>query len=89
MIKLFCIYNKTLKQFYSPNIMDYQTENVKRNMFDVVNDSKENYIKLAPANYAVYEIGEFDSQTGKLNAYKKPILVVECAELVQKENADG
>lgn len=87
MIKLYCIFNKTLKQFYSPSIMDYNLENVKRSMFDIVNDSKDNYIKLAPANYAVYEIGEFNSKTGTINANKKPILVIECAELVQKENA--
>lgn len=80
MICLFCIYNKTLKQFYSPNIMEYNVEAVKAAMFDVVNATSDNYIKRAPANYAIYQVGEFDSKTGKINAIK-PKLVLELADL--------
>lgn len=80
MISLFCIYNKTLKQYYSPNIMEHTLEAVKAAMYDVVNATNDNYIKRAPANYAIYQVGEFDSKTGKLNSMK-PKLVLELADL--------
>lgn len=80
MISLFCIYNKTLKQYYSPNIMEYTLEAVKAAMYDVVNSTNDNYIKRAPANYAVYKVGEFNSKSGKIEACK-PKLVIELAEL--------
>lgn len=80
MISLFCIYNKTLKQYYSPNIMEYTLEAVKAAMYDVVNATNDNYINRAPANYAIYQVGEFDSKTGKINAIK-PKLVIELGDL--------
>ena len=88
MIKLYSIYNKTLKQYYSP-IMEHDTTDMKKTMFEVVNDKRENYINLAPANYCVYEVGIFDVMTGKLDAYRKPFVVIECAELVQQEKSNG
>lgn len=86
MIKIFCIYNKTLKQFYSPNIQDYDLDSVKRSLYDVVNSDQDNYIKRAPANYAVYLVGEFDPKSGKIVSCK-PKCVIELAEL--KEVVDA
>lgn len=85
MINLFCIYNKTLKQYYSPNIMEYNLEAVKAAMYDVVNATTDNYIKRAPANYAVYKVAEFDSKTGKIHECK-PNLVLELADLKEVSN---
>ena len=85
MIKVYTLYNKTLKQYYSP-FCDADTEAVKRSMYDVVNAPTENYIKNSPANYAVYEIGEFDHKNGKIDTCK-PKLVVELADL--KEDVNG
>lgn len=85
MIKVYTLYNKTLKQYYSP-FCDADTEAVKRSMYDVVNAPNDNYIKIAPANYAVMEIGEFDHTIGKISTCK-PKLVVELADL--KEDTNG
>jgi hypothetical protein len=60
--------------------MEHNVEAVKPAMFDVVNATSDNYIKRAPANYAIYQVGEFDSKTGKINAMK-PKLVLELADL--------
>ena len=60
--------------------MEHTIEAIKAAMYDVVNATNDNYIKRAPANYAIYQVGEFDSKTGKLNSMK-PKLVLELADL--------
>lgn len=79
MINLYSLYCKTLKQFYSP-FCDKDDDSVRRNFYDVVNDSKDNMIKRAPLNYAIYKVAEFDHKTGVVNACN-PVVVIECAEL--------
>lgn len=88
MIKMYSIYNKTLKQYYTP-IFQSDTTEIKKTIFDVVNDKHDNYIKNCPANYCVYEVGTFDSKAGKIDVFRKPVVVVECAELVLKETPNG
>lgn len=88
MINMYSIYNKTLKQYYTPIFQSDPTE-IKKTIFDVVNDKQDNYIKNCPANYCVYEVGKFDSKSGKIDVNRKPDLVVECAELVLKEQPNG
>ena len=88
MIKMYSIYNKTLKQYYTP-IFQSDTIEIKKTIFDVVNDINDNYIKRCPANYCVYEVGTFDGKTGKIDVYRNPKVVVECAELVLKETPNG
>lgn len=85
MIKVYSIYNKTLKQYYSP-ICDYEIDDLKRNFYDVVNATTENYISRCPDNYCISLVGEFNDKTGIIDS-RKPKVVLELADL--KEVADG
>lgn len=87
-MKLFVIYNKKLEQFHSP--LPYPDEaTLKNDMYGTVNADTNNDIKACPANFAVYEVGEYSPKNGTINAYKKPKLILECASVALEVAAHG
>lgn len=85
MLKIFAIYDKKSQAYATPNFF-HHTGQCLRAFEDVVNDKNPNAMSAHPADYSIWQIGEFDDVTGVLTPLN-PTHIQEVAGLVRIKNA--
>ena len=64
MLKVFCVHDSAVGAYLQPFFMRSKGEAV-RGFTEVCNDSESQFNK-SPRDYVLYEIGDFDDQTGRI-----------------------
>lgn len=69
--KIFCVYDSKAENFGLPFVFDNRAEAV-RGFEQVANDGKNN-ISLYPADFTLFEVGEWDMLAGCASMYESKI----------------
>lgn len=87
MLKIFCIYDKKASSHMQPFYFHNKAEAL-RALADNLQD-KNSLIAKHPADFSIWQIGEFNEQTGVITAFAKAEFLEECTNCVQKENPNA
>lgn len=77
-MKLFTIYDSAAKAFNSPFAMRHVNEAI-RGFQTALTDPQSN-ISQYPEDYALYECGEFDNNSGEFLTPDRPVIVISALE---------
>jgi len=81
MSKMYAIFDKKMNFYGSPFFTKHQVE-MMRSLSQVVKDPNSNLSKFHK-DFAVYQIGEFDDNTGKVSTEGFPLKVAEVTDFVE------
>lgn len=84
MLKIFCVFDSVAGAYLQPFFMQSKGEAL-RGWIDVVNDPKTSFNKH-PADYTLFELGEYDSLTGSIVTHEVKISLGTALEH-QRKNA--
>lgn len=73
-VKLFCVYDVKANAFMLPQ--PYHTAGVAERAFTQAVNTPDTAFNMAPGDYTLFEVGEFDDAVGLLIAHSTPINVV-------------
>lgn len=80
--KLYAIYDKKALFFSPPHCLHNKADALR--FFDeLLHDSQTRLCKY-PADYQIYELGEWDERTGIITALKQPLFLEEGAAFIKK-----
>lgn len=69
-IKVFCVYDAKVEAFLNPFYNRTQGEAI-RNFTNLAND-KDSQVSLHPADYFLYQLGEYNQATGQFENLAQP-----------------
>ncbi len=80
-LRAFSIFDQKAKAYMAPYFFGEVGQST-RAFTDMVNDP-DHLLGKHPEDYVLYEVGQFDDSTGKLEAYDGPELVVTALQVVK------
>jgi len=81
--KIFSMYDSKVEAYNKPFHQTTKGEAL-RTFIDAVNDERSPMSKH-PEDYSLFQIGEFDDQTGKYTSNEKPVHIANAHEFVRKD----
>lgn len=81
-LKLYAIHDSAVKEFIGPEAARTHGE-AERKFKMNVNNKDNGHLYNSPENFGLYCVGEYDSETGKIEALKEPqhiISAIQCKE---------
>lgn len=84
--KVFTIYDTKGETYNMPWFVKTHGE-AERTFSNLANDERTNIAKN-PEDYDLFQIGEFDDQTGTLTPHQTPTHVVKALHLLREKSAD-
>lgn len=84
---IFSIYDKKTKTYNRPFYEKNETVALRGFTTEVNRPNQNNTLYLFPEDYAMYKIGEYDDETGKLHAIE-PTLICEASAIVSEKIAE-
>lgn len=78
-MKVFAVYDSRVSAFMQPSFLRSSGE-AERMFVDIVNDG-QSIISKHPADYTLFELGEYDDQNGKLMPHAAPVSVINALQL--------
>lgn len=80
LLKMFSMYDAKAEIFNNPFFKSTPGE-AERDFRTAVNDPKSGHLHQYPEDYDLFFLGEYDDQTGKINALQTPQHVVKALQL--------
>lgn len=84
-MKIYCVYDSKVESFGTPFFFKTKGEAL-RGFTEIANDGKTQ-IGRYPADFTLFEVGDYDERSCKFDLYNTPISVVIAIELVNKAEA--
>lgn len=78
--ELFSIYDKQAQKFGYPFPAPGKGAAIRQIALEM--QGKSNVIVKYPADFALYQVEEFEESTGKFKGYKEPIFVMELTDII-------
>lgn len=83
MAKKFYALRDSKAEYYNAPALAMNQYEATRGLQQMLQQQKESQIAMFPHDFDLYELGEFDEQTGKIAAYDAPKHIIKAAELTQ------
>lgn len=84
-LKVYSIYDDAVKTFLTPHFAKTPGE-AERNFKHAVNDPKNGHLHNSPEFFTLFELGEYDDQTGQITALASPHCVVKAIQCKNPDN---
>jgi hypothetical protein len=81
-MKIYCVYDCKVEAFGTPFFFKTKGEAI-RGFSEIANDIKTQIGKY-PADFTLFEMGDYDEQKGKFNIYSAPISLATAIEFVKE-----
>lgn len=82
-LQVFSLYDEKAKAFNTPQYMAHKGEAIRA--LQTTLDQKESMIAKYPADYSLFKLGDFETNTGEIIGITPPELVLRAVELKADE----
>lgn len=84
-MKLFSILDKKAGSYSAPHT--YHNKGLALRAFEELANDEKTTVNRYPADFSIWQIGEFDEQIGRLKPLDKPEFVDEAINVIKKKDA--